>query len=255
MPFAEKNLVQNDFLNGRVKAYQPLKGYRAGVDPVVLAASVPAVPGDSVLELGCGVGVAALCLNARVPGLTLTGLEVQADYADLARRNAEVNAAALTVVTGDLAQMPPEVRAQSFDHVIANPPYFQRQGGTPAPDQGREKALGEDTPLSLWIDTAIRRLKPGGWLTMINRVDRLPDALSSLDDRMGNIAVLPLAPRAGRMARLFLLRAQKGGRGAFVLLAPVVLHEGAQHDGDRESYTDEVRAVLRNGAALDWKTA
>lgn len=58
----------DQFLGGRLMVAQPKTGYRAGVDPVLLAASVPAVRGESVLELGCGVGVASLCLAARVPG-------------------------------------------------------------------------------------------------------------------------------------------------------------------------------------------
>ena len=78
----------DDFLGGLVSVIQPRKGYRAGVDAVLLAASIPAKPGQQVLELGCGVGVASLCLAARVPDLTMTGVELQSDYAALALQNA-----------------------------------------------------------------------------------------------------------------------------------------------------------------------
>jgi len=81
----------DQFLGGRLTVAQPKTGYRAGVDPVLLAASVPAGRGESVLELGCGVGVASLCLAARVPGLKITGVEIQPDAAILAAQNAQHN--------------------------------------------------------------------------------------------------------------------------------------------------------------------
>lgn len=249
---AEPGLTCDLFLGGRLRICQPESGYRAGVDPVLLAAAVPAAPGHSVLELGCGVGVASLCLGSRVANLRLTGVDLQPDYAALARRNAAANGIALDVVTADLAALPTDVTAQSFDHVIANPPYFQRTRGTAATEAGRETALGEGTPLAAWMETATRRLAPGGWLSVIQRAERLPDLLKALSDRLGSAEVLPLAPREGRAAKLVILRARKGGRAAFRLHAPLVLHEGPHHVRDGDSYTPIVSAILRQGAALPW---
>jgi tRNA1(Val) A37 N6-methylase TrmN6 len=60
---------EDRLLGGRVRLLQPLKGYRAATDPVLLAAAVAARPGQRVLDLGCGAGAAVFCLAARVPGL------------------------------------------------------------------------------------------------------------------------------------------------------------------------------------------
>ncbi|MFW8635756.1 tRNA1(Val) (adenine(37)-N6)-methyltransferase [Cribrihabitans pelagius] len=250
--FPENELSRNGFLGGRVQLWQPLKGYRAGVDPVLLAAAVPARAGQAVLELGCGAGQALLCLAARLPGLDLAGVELQPAYAALARRNAAENGAALTVWEADLAALPADLRQRRFDHVIANPPYYRAGAHSPAQDAGRRTALGEATPLADWIGTAARRLAPKGYLHMIQRADRLPEMLTACEGRLGSVEVLPLAPRAGKAAELVILRARKEGRAAFRLHAPLVLHEGARHDGDGESYRPEVRTVLRGGAALDW---
>jgi tRNA1(Val) A37 N6-methylase TrmN6 len=243
-------LTRDRFLGGRLTLEQPASGYRAGIDAVLLAAAVPAEPGERVLELGVGTGAASLCLGARVGGLALSGLELQPAYADLARRNAAANGIPLEVVVGDVAEMPAVLRARTFDHVMMNPPYHLRSEGTPAADPGRETALGEAAPLHLWVEAAARRLRPGGHLTAIQRAERLPGLLSALDGRLGSIAVLPVAPRSGRPARLVILRARKGGRGAFRLLAPLILHEGERHLRDGESYRDEVQAVLRDGGAI-----
>jgi tRNA1(Val) A37 N6-methylase TrmN6 len=245
MGFSPDDLTCDDFLGGRVRVLQPRHGYRAAIDPVFLAAACPAGSGDTVLELGCGAGVASLCLAARVPGVLVTGVERQADYADLARRNG------LDVMTADLTDLPPDLRHRSFDHVIANPPYYPQGGGPPADDPGREAALRENTPLGQWIATARARLAPKGWLTMIQAIDRLPDCLAALDG-FGSITVLPLAPRAARPANRVILRARKSGRAPFVLLAPLIIHDNARHIVDGGDYSAVARAVLRNGAALPW---
>lgn len=253
--WADSELSDDAFLGGRLTVWQPRAGYRAGVDPVLLAAAVPARPGQAVLELGCGAGVAALCLQHRVGGLRCVGLELQSGYAALARRNAARNGLGLEVVAGDLRAMPAALRRESFDHVVANPPYFDRGAGTPAGDAGREAARGEGATLADWVDAAVRRLKPKGWLTVIQRADRLPDLLGACDARLGGLRLLPLAPRTGRAAELVILRARKGARAPFRLLPPVVLHAGAAHDGDRDSYAPGIGAILRKGAqfAVDWR--
>lgn len=246
--------TEDAFLGGRLVLHQPARGYRAGTDPVLLAAAVPATPGQSVLELGCGVGTAALCLMARVPGLDVTGVELQPDYADFARRNAARNALPLGVVTADLARLPDDLRQRAFDHVIANPPYFDPARSLPARDDGKATAFAGDTPLAAWIDTALRRLAPGGRLTVIQRIERLPELLGACDGRIGGLRVLPLAGREGRAPERLVLHGRKGGRAAFRLLPPLSIHAGPAHDGDRDSFAPAIAAVLRDGAPLpvDW---
>lgn len=236
------------FLGGRLLLRQPVAGDRAGMDAVLLAAACPARPGEAVLELGCGSGAAILCLGARVPDLALTGLERQAEVAALARENAAANGIALTVIAGDLAAMPAALRAMSFDQVIANPPYFA--AGTPAADPRRSAARHERTPLPLWIDAALRRLRPGGRLTLIQRADRLAGVLAAIGPRAGGVTILPVAPRAGRPAGRVIVTARKGAGAPLRLLPPFVLHAQAAHLRDGEDLTPEAQAILRRGGAL-----
>ena len=248
MTFTEDQLSDDKFLCGRLRLWQPLRGYRAATDPVLLAAACPVAAGESVLDLGCGAGAAALCLAARVPGINLAGLELQPGYADLARRNALRNGIEVEVVEGDLRAMPVALR-RDFDHVICNPPYYPA-GGTPSPVAPRAMAMQvEAVPLAEWVGVAARRLRPGGWLTMITGADALPELLGGLG-KLGSAMVLPLTAREGRAAKRVILRARKGGKAPFRLLAPFVIHHGAAHDGDRESYTPEASRILRGGSDL-----
>lgn len=245
-------LTRDAYLGGRVQLFQPEKGYRAGVDPVLLAACVPARAEQSVLDLGCGAGAAALCLHARVPGLVLTGVERQPFYADLAQRNAQDNNANMRVVQADLSALPVDLRQEQFDHVITNPPYFQEDGRRAAADAGREAGRGETTPLETWMDVAARRLAPRGYLHVIHRAERLADLIAALHSRLGSLEVLPLTARAGRAAHLVIVRARKGGKSPFRLHAPLILHEGARHPGDQEHYRAEINVILRDGQPLNW---
>ena len=243
-------LTRDTILGGRVVLWQPAGGYRAGVDPVLLAASVDARVGQRVLDLGCGTGAAGLCLAARVPGVAVTGLERQTDYAALARRNAAENGLEMEVVEGDLSDMPAALRQQRFDHVIANPPYFRRDASVPARDGGREGAMGEDTPLSAWVAAAARRCAPRGTVTFIHRAERLPELIAAFDSCLGSLELFPLIPRSGREAQLCLLRGRKEGRAAFRLHRGLVVHNGTAHEGDRADYTPEASAILRDAAPL-----
>lgn len=248
MTFAE--VTRDAFLGGRLQIRQPARGYRAGVDPVLLAASVPAKAGQSALDLGCGVGTAGLCLASRVAGVRVTGVELQPGYAQLARENARENGLPMKIVTGDVAALPDEVRQIQFDHVLINPPYFPALSGTAATDAGRETALREDLPLSTWLDVASRRLKPRGLLHLILRPDRLQDAMRALPAILGSVVVAPLSPRPGREASLILIRAQKEGRAPGRVLAPIQMHDQPQHGADGEDYSPAVKAVLRDGTTL-----
>ncbi len=247
--FTDAELTRDAFLGGRLSLLQPREGYRAGTDPVLLAAFVPAGQGESVLDLGCGAGTAALCLAARVPGLELHGLELQPAYAGLARRNAVDNGITLHVHEGDLRAMPKELRARAFDHVLTNPPFHT--DATPSRDAGRAVAHHEaGAGLADWIAAGLRRLRPGGTFSLVQRIERLPEALAALAGRAGAVEVLPLAPRTGRPAGRFLLRARKDSRRPFVLHAPLVLHEGPAHARDGDDYAPAARAILRDLAAL-----
>lgn len=244
-------VVEDGFLNGRLRVRQPVRGYRAATDPVLLAAAVPAHPGDAVLDLGCGAGTAALCLAARVPGVDLHGLEIQPPYARLARDNAALNGCALTVHDGDLRAMPAALKDRGFEAVMLNPP-FHSPADLGSPDPGRDVANRRGgATLADWIGAALARTRPGGHVVVIMRAEGLPEILAALAGR-ASAAVLPLAARPGRDAKRVLVRARKGGRAPFRLAAPLVLHDGEAHRVDGDDYSPRARAILRDAVALDF---
>ena len=238
------------FLGGRLIIRQPKNGYRAGIDPVLLAASIQAKSGESILEIGCGVGVASLCLAQRIDGLQIMGLEIVPQIAQLARDNARENRLVIKVLTGDIAHMPSNLRNLQFDHVMANPPYFDRRRGSEATSILKERSKGEHTPLSAWTQAAGRRVKPKGFVHFIFRTERLPELLQALPSNLGSVEVIPLVPRSQKPSGLMILSARKSGRASFKLLPEIVMHKDKKHSKDQPDYTLHLISVLRNGHAL-----
>jgi tRNA1Val (adenine37-N6)-methyltransferase len=255
--FAPEKTREDRLLGGRVRLIQPLKGYRAATDPVLLAAAVTARRGERVLDLGCGAGAAVFCLAARVPGLALHGLEIQPAYLGLAQENAVLNGVKIVLHEGDVAKPPKALRQISFDHVMMNPPYHA-ETAMASPVAGRDRAHREgggegEAGLSDWIAAGLARLKPKGWLTVIHRAERGPELLRLLDGPAGSIALLPLVPRAERDAGRVIIRARKGAKGPFRLLSPLVIHAGSAHVRDEDDFSPEAAAILRDAAALDFQ--
>lgn len=244
-----EDLTDNGFLGGRLNILQPRDGYRAATDPVFLAAAIDAKVGETVLELGCGAGVALACLQHRV-AVEATGLELQPFYAKLAERNMARNGLAAKIEIGDLAAMPQCLRRQNFDHVLMNPPFFETRRHSSPINEGKAAAFLEGTVgLSTWIMTGLKRLKPLGWLTIIHRAERLNDVLSALEGA-GDIRILPLSARTGRAAGRVLVQARKGSAGPLKLLAPLLLHDGEVHAHDGDDFSPIAKSILRDGKAL-----
>jgi tRNA1(Val) A37 N6-methylase TrmN6 len=233
-------------LAGRVRLRQPLQGLRAGLDAVLLAAGIPARPGQVVLEGGCGSGAVFLCLLARVPGLRVLAVEREPALVALARRNAALNGVAdqVTVLQGDIAD-PALLQGQPRpDHAFANPPYWP--DGTAPPLRLRAGATHEGTGPGLadWAAALAAPLAHKGSLTFVLPAARFAEAASALRGaRCGGVSLLPLWPRAGQPARRVLVQARRHGR------QPDWLHPGlVLHDGD--GWTPAAAAVLRDAAPL-----
>jgi tRNA1(Val) A37 N6-methylase TrmN6 len=238
---------EDTLLGGRVKLRQPLEGYRVAIDPVLLAAAVPAGATDSVLDIGAGVGAAALCLAARIAGCRITGLEVQGDLARLAGENVERNelCGRVVVLAGDLLRPPQRLEPGSFDHVMANPPFLPAAAATAPPEPGKAAAhLEGEADLAAWIRFALAMVRSKGSITFIHRADRLEQLLAQLANRAGEIIIFPLWAGAEKPAKRVIVRARRDVATPTRLTPGLVLHEP---DG---RYTPAADAVLRGGAAL-----
>ncbi len=244
---AEERVAEDTVLGGRVRLLQPKEGFRAAIDPVLLAAAVPAVTGDFVLELGAGSGAAALCLAARVDHCHVDGVDVQPDLAALANRSAQLGAVEGRVrfFAGDVLTLPPAVAKRAYDHVMANPPYLPATAAQMPADPARALAVVEgDAALADWIDAALSVLREGGTLTLIHRADRVSEIEALLSGRAGLVGVLELLTKDdGRPAKRALVQARKGA-AAEPVRRTMLLHD------ETGAFTAEADAALRDAAPV-----
>ena len=232
-------LREDRFLGGRLTLCQPMDGFRAGLDAVMLAAAVagaPAVAGGAALELGAGVGTVSLCLASRVAGVRIVGVEIDPALADIANANAAANGLSdrVSFVAGDALDLPADLRRQ-FDLVFCNPPFYGA-GGEVSPVAAKARAKMDGGTLGQWLDAGIKRTRSGGGFTAIIGADRLGEALAVLPT--GGVSVIPLWPKAAVPAKRIILRVRRGAR------SPLVLHR------DDGSYTPAAEVILRAGAGL-----
>jgi tRNA1(Val) A37 N6-methylase TrmN6 len=245
---AERSFTEDRLLSGRIRLKQPAVGYRVAIDPVFLAASVPAEPHQLVLDVGCGAGAAMLCLAARVPHSRVVGLEMQRELVRLAGDNVMLNGleARASVMIGDLLHPPPRLSPGAFDHVMANPPYSERGYGTPSATAGKSAATVEgDADLGDWVRFSLAMVRPSGTVTFIHRADRIDTLLGHVAGRAGEIVVFPLWPRQDKPASRILIRMRKQTAAPARLAAGLVLHEA---DG---RFTTAADGVLREGRGID----
>lgn len=261
MADAEASLTDDAFLGDALMILQPVYGYRAGLDAVLLAAACGAMAGQNarVLDAGAGVGVAGLCVARRVSDAHVTLVEREPVLADLARRNAERNRFAdrvrvmeMDVAAGGAAVHSAragseDIGAGTFSHLIANPPYAAHGRGTAPP--AHLKSVSHQMPdgeLDAWFRFLATLAATDGLVTMIHRADTLSVLLDGLGRRFGALRVLPLYPRAGEAAHRVIVQGRKGSRAPLTLLSGIALH------GDGNEFLPRIEAVLRQGVALEW---
>jgi len=247
-------LTDDAFLGGALHILQPRSGYRAGLDAVMLAAAVAPVASGAmrVLDAGAGVGTAGLCLARRVPAAEVTLLEREPSLVRVAAENVTRNGldARVHVIEGEVGAAAAELRGmglaeESFEHVMANPPFHDEGAGTPPPDARKAQAHAmPEAGLDAWARFLARMAAPQGSATLIHKADALGRLLAALEGRFGAIKVLPLYPREGAPAHRIIVQGTKGSRAPLTLLSGLVLH------GAGDGFTPQAQAVLAAGAAL-----
>ena len=253
-PAASKT-SEDAVLGGRLRLRQPLRGHRVGHDAILLAAATGALSGEHAVDLGAGVGGAGLALAARVDGLRLSLIELDAALAALAADNARRNGLdarvhALACDAEDMAALAAAgLNESTIDRVLMNPPFHDAGRQNLSPDPRRRLAYAAAPGLlGRWVASAAWLLKPGGVLTLIWRADGLDEVLATLSGAFGAVTVLPVLPRPDRAAIRVLVRAVKnermGGEGSLAHLPPLTLNDAE----GRPSAAAE--AVLRGAETL-----
>lgn len=237
----------NDYLlDKQVKIFQPLDGYRASSDAVLLAAFVSGnLKGVRILDVGAGTGAVSLCLAQRLQSqnVEIHGLEIQPKLAELAEMSAKANGFDfLHYHQADICEKinDEDLKPCSFDVVISNPPYSESD--MPSPNISKATAHNlNDGGLAGWLMFCLKMTKPFGKIYIINRAEALPHICAVLYGKAGGMTILPVYSKKGQEAKRVIVCAQKDSKAPARILPPFAVHNEAGE------YTDEAQRILREG--------
>ena len=187
----------NDYLlNLKVKIFQPVNGYRASTDAVLLSSLPDKVKkGDAVLDVGSGTGAISLCLAHRFRqlGVSICGFELQPELASLSAQSAAANGFSdfLNYCCTDIRSRNIPFPPGSFQHVITNPPYSAADMKSPNPGKSLAHNF-EHFSLGEWIRFCLKMLAPFGYFYTVNRAEALPEILCALHGRAGENVIIPI---------------------------------------------------------------
>jgi tRNA1(Val) A37 N6-methylase TrmN6 len=228
-------------LNGRVQLRQQKGGLRASTDTVLLASIVNAIDNDSILDMGCGTGGAGLCVLERLKSenIHLTGIDIQSDLIELAKKNASSHCFVCSDITADKHIF----QAEEFDHILMNPPYFETGKKQPNMDYSRDLAFSHND-LDVWMKHATHWVKQGGSVNLIHKADALYLILKLADKRFGAIEIWPVYSKMDKPAIRILVRMFRNRKTPLKIHPPVILYD------QNGKQTLQSYSILRDGKTL-----
>ena len=234
------SVEQTTLLNGRVKLLQPSFGLRASTDSVLLASVLRAKAGESILDMGCGTGSVGLCALERLGDLNLklTGIDIQADLVAVACKNAQNQ----KFITGDITDKT-HFAAESFDHILLNPPYFEDGKKQPSANESRDIAFRTNNFKS-WIASALHWVKQGGSVSVIHKPDALDQILAHASGKFGAIEVFPIYSKHNASAIRVVVTMVRNRKTPMIIHPPVILFN---EDGSESARS---KAILRDARGL-----
>jgi tRNA1Val (adenine37-N6)-methyltransferase len=233
--------------NGPLRILQKKIGYRFSVDALILSDFVRIKDGERLLDLGTGCGILSLLLARANPHSTVTALELSPDLLDLADRNVALNHLSdrISLIRGDMCQIPRFLKKESFDLAVTNPPYRPLHSGRINPDPQKAMARHEiRVTLPQLIQSVVHALKVGGRWFVIYPAWRLVSLLTQAREKKLEPKRLQLVHSlADREAEWVLLEAVYQGREDLKILPPLVVY---QRPGE---YSPSLQKLLNNSHA------
>ena len=227
-----------------------IKGYRIiqdsekfcfGMDAVLLSGFARVKPGAKVLDMGTGTGIIPILLEAKTEASHLTGLEIQEESADMARRSVLLNhlEEKIDIITGDIKEAGSIFQAASFDVITCNPPYMIGQHGLANPDAPKAIARHEVLcSLEDVVKNAAYLLKPGGNFFMVHRPFRLAEIITTMTKyKLEPKRMRLVHPYVNKEPNMVLIEGCRGGKSRMTVEKPLIVYK-AQNE-----YTDEIYGI------------
>lgn len=243
-------LTRDVISDGALVISQSKEGYRFGLDAVLLATDLPAIPlGGTIIDLGAGSGAVGLMIAKRRPDVRVVAIEIQRSLFDLLQRNIADNGLfeRVEAIHGDIRQHRLLLRPHSADLVLMNPPYYRPGQGRPSPNRERATAHQElNGTLRDFLVAAQYVAKPRGYLKLVLPPSRLSDLVFEIrkSDYMAKSARF-IHAKPERDAYLMEWVFRRGGTSSFAVSPPLILHD------EEDQFTAEVTSRFARAAIAE----
>ncbi|MEF2552400.1 methyltransferase [Aurantimonas sp. A2-1-M11] len=227
------------FYGGRFALLQPQgRGYRSGLDALLLAATLPQGAGGRVADIGSGAGAVGLAAACRSAAAEVTLVENSKVMADLARRSlvlpanrelaARVRVAEVDILAGRAAREGAGLADGAFAHVLTNPPFHPCDHRvSPDPLRAAAMSAADGDFLGRWVRACAALLAHGGHFATIVRTDALPTLLTACEGRIGALRIVAIHSRDAAPAPRLVVLGRKGSRAPLAVLPAHTLHRPA----------------------------
>lgn len=239
------NETLDDLVINDLKIIQPREGYRFSLDSVLLAHFPELLHTGNIVDLGTGNGVLPLLLSQRIESVRISGVEIQEEMADRARRSVEMNRLQdrIEIINLDINQIQNYWPGGFADLVVSNPPFWRKNEGKLS--NNREEAIARHElhlTLSQLIKQARYILRPGGRLALIHRADRLPEIIQEFAaNKMGIKKLQTVHALIHKEAKQVLVEGEKGARPGLKILPPLIIYE------QPGKYTQQLLSIYYGG--------
>ncbi|MEE1255410.1 MAG: tRNA1(Val) (adenine(37)-N6)-methyltransferase [Lachnospiraceae bacterium] len=212
-----------------------------GMDAVLLSGFARVKTGARVLDMGTGTGIIPILLEGKTKAAHLTGLEIQEESADMARRSILLNhlEKKIDIVTGDIKEAGNLFQAASFDVITCNPPYMIGQHGIANPDTPKAIARHEVLcTLEDVVKNAALLLKPGGYFFMVHRPFRLAEIITMMTKYKLEPKRMQLVhPYVDKEPNMVLIEGCRGGKSRMTVEKPLIVYK------EQNEYTDDIYEI------------
>lgn len=244
--------THDKFLNGSITIEQLSDGGRSGSDTILLAASIPAKPGEVILEIGTGNGTGTIALAKQIADLKIIAIDIDQINLNIAKRNVILNKLSKNIemlnediIKKNLSFCFKNKLIKSFDHIFMNPPYYDaKKIILPTSDHNKVAKSFDYNLMDSWLDVSLRLIKQKGTITIINKVSNLDIIIRKLT-RYGSLIILPLVANNKKETDRIIVNFKMGSKSNTRILNSIILHT------DLGKYSDDVENVLRGRARID----
>jgi len=233
----------DNFLDGKIKIYQPKNGYRAGIDAVLLASCVQVFKKCKILDIGSGTGVISFFIASKYKNVEIVGIEKNFKYYSLSMRSLRLNKvkSKIKFFNKDFKH----ISNMKSDIIVSNPPWFRQNSTYKSYNSLLNDAKIESLKLDLWIEKVLINLNSTGEYYTIFPYRRIEEMIKILRNHFKSVKIYPVSSFKSKPPDKAIILAKRSGKESnFNEYNRIITHR------KNKSFMKNINNILKKGNSL-----